>query len=583
MKTFIRTALQNSVSRIFSQSLLALSLLGASTVTPVSGQTIKKSTVTTKLTQITVPPLTPSVDFSPAARASRPTLVVFIHGGTSRPGAEPQPFEPRGALKRPGTLGYSRFYFDFPFVSRTLGASTALFTMTGGAGSRLTAAGWKDSLLANIRANQFAFPTDPAPLRGRFTGTAGALVRLNGSIAIGLMAKQALDEIRVLRTEFEAYAGREAYIVLVGHSKGGLVTRYLLSVPTGNVAGHDLSAADETFLRSLRDDVKFGITIGSPHTGSPLADYGDDFRRGIQSTQTMVNAVWSATRAAASVVRVNLSANPPFNLETAAQMYIGSEDDLGHLTTEFWNTMNNGPLHPRLMVRSDASRIPLYLYGGRAAGDVFYGTQRFDIGGGPSADALANENNPTHVGTLMTMGLIGLDYALHNVVDGDWGHIRTAGASNKNLDIVRRAYPVFGLPRNRMSNPGERMFLIGKEGMPTYYLRNQADRETDSDGMVSIDSALGIGLFTGPVTIEAFQAINIPIPQVMMEPWERNQSTAASGQAFVGGAWYRMYSGAWNFQNHSTLTKRAELGVELRRVLMGAGPKASRTGNLSVW
>jgi len=553
--------------------LLALPLLVSA---PVNAQT----TVSSGTGVLTA---TSGLDFSGAAKLSRPTLVILIHGGTARPEADPMPWEPIGRDKRPGTIGYSRFYFDFPFVARLLGATTSVFTMQGGNQSRLTSTTWKTTLIDGNRANQFAFPRDPAPFRGRYAGLAVALVRSNGSQSIGGQSKEVLDEIRNLVASFQSFAGRVPYVVLVGHSKGGLVSRYLMSIPDGSSAGHNLSAADRTFLRSLRDKTKYCITIGSPHTGSPLADYATDFRTSaITAMQNVVNAVWTASRAAAGLVRITLPATPPVNVNSGVTQLIGDPADLGNLTTEFWAAMNNGDLHPSRMVRSDGSMIPFYLYGGRTPGDAFYSLARFDGAGGPSAQIVADANHPEHVGVMMTTSLMGLDYMLHNLAEGDWGRILTVG-SNKNLDIVRRSYPIWGLPRSRMSNPGERLFPFGKEGAPIYFLRNTGDRETDSDGLVGIDSAMGIGLFTGPVTIEAMQALRIALPQGILEPWDHTLNVAPSGQPFKGGAWYRRYSGTWNFQNHSTLTKRAELGTEINRVLRAAGPYARTTGTLSVW
>ncbi|MCB1208695.1 MAG: hypothetical protein KDK97_05185 [Verrucomicrobiales bacterium] len=531
--------------------------------------------------QVTLPQ---NVNFSRLSRLTRPTLVVLIHGGTSRPTADPAAWEPRGAAMRPGTLGYSRFYFDFPFVARVLGASTSLFTMQGPS-SALTATTWKTRLIANAPVNQIVFPRDPTALRGRYNGLAAALVRANGSQSIGGQAKEVLDQIRLLSATFESFAGRKPYIVLAGHSKGGLVSRYLMSIPEGSCAGHNLSATDRAFLTSLRDQVKFCITIGSPHTGSPLADYAHELRtNGVTALQSVVDVAWTACRVAAAVVRVQIPAVAPVNLRLGATELLGDEADLGNLTTAFWidHNTDSRKLHPARMVRTDGSRIPFYLYGGRSPGDTFFSTARFDAGGGPSSAIVGNVNHPEHVGVMMTSALMGLDYALHNVAGGDWGRILTVG-TGKNLDIVRRSYPVWGLPRNRMSSPGERMFLIGKEGLPMYFLRNQGDRETDADGMVSIDSALGVGLFTGPITIEAMQVRRVPIAQGLLEPWDHTVNTASSGQPFQGGSWYRMYSGAWNFQNHSTLTKRPELGTEINRVLRAAGPFARTTGTLSTW
>jgi hypothetical protein len=587
MKTTSILSKLNHKARSLGLSLLALAQLG----TIATAQTIPSIGLTP------VQPFNPNIvipqndrfnpSFGPFARATRPTLVVLIHGGTSVPTAAPSAFEPpspQGAPStRPGNLGYSRFYWDFPFVSEVVSGGVDLFTMTGGNVGRLFSATWKVNMTNNAIENQFAFPTDPAPLQGRFTGTAAALVRANGSIALGDMAKQVLDDIRRLKNRFEQYAGREPYIVLVGHSKGGLVSRYLLSIPSGTVAGHNLSNDDEDFLREFRNDTRFAMTVSSPHTGSPLADYGQDLRHGVEDVQGVLEGAWDAMRAVAGVGGIQLQANSPINITVINSFISSSDPDLGNLTTEFWNQMNNGPLHPARMVRTDGSLVPLYLYGGRAAGDIYYGISRFDGLDTATFNQDKNSNNQTtKIKAHAADGLMTLDYALHNVAGGDWGRIRSAGAASKNLDIVRRAYPEYSLLGNTMSDPGERIFLIGLEGSPVYYLRNQGDRETDNDGMVGIDSALGIGLFSGPVAIEALQSLNVTVPASMMEPFDHTQNVGPAGGAFVAGSFYRMYSGAWNFTNHFTEIKRPELGTEINRVLRAAGPLTS-TAALSAW
>jgi hypothetical protein len=325
------------------------------------------------------------------------------------------------------------------------------------------------------------------------------------------------------------------------------------------------------------------MTVSSPHTGSPLADYGQDLRHGVEDVQGVLEGAWDAMRAVAGAIGIQLQANSPINITVINSFISSSDPDLGNLTTEFWNQMNNGPLHPARMVRTDGSLVPLYLYGGRAAGDIYYGTARFD---GRDTETFNQDKNSSNQTTKIkahaTDGLMTLDYALHNVVGGDWGRIRRAGAANKNLDLVRRAYPEYSLFGNTMSSPGERIFIIGLEGSPIYYLRNAGDNETDNDGMVGIDSALGIGLFSGPVAIEALQAVNVTAPASMMEPFDHTQNVGPAGGAFVAGSFYRMYSGAWNFTNHFTEIKRPELGTEVNRVLRAAGPLTS-TGALSVW
>ncbi len=530
-------------------------------------------------------------DFSRVARASRPTLVVLIHGGTSDPAKDPSPFEPDSASHRPGMIGYSRFYWDFPFVSALLNVtgSNPVFTMGG---TPLRAATWQTEAIGNIGPNdienQFAFRRNPALDRGRFNGTAVCLLKYNGSIGLGQMARQAVAQLMDLRAKFEAYAGREPYFVLAGHSKGGLVIRYLLSIPDGNVAGVNLTANERAFLNELRNDTRFAMTISSPHTGSPLADYGNELRQNLIATQNVVDVAWNVTRAASSAIGVALPPSPPLDLRLAADLISGNDGDLGHLTSQFWNTMNNGPLHPSRMKRSNDVPVPVYLYGGRRPshltdGLALFGTAptRRSTFAAQTVDAsrrlLGTESQ--QISARAAIGLTGLDWALHNVLNDNWGLIRSAGPG-KPLDLVRRSW--YDIVLNRMTQPGQRMISPRVEGIPTYYLTGQQDRETDNDGMVGIDSALAIGLFTGPGPIENLQALGVLAPPAIMEPFDRSQNIAAVGQATQSGPFYRMYSGNWNFESHFTQTKRRPLGTELRRLVIAAGPQPTRRG-LSAW
>jgi len=531
-------------------------------------------------------------DFSPQARNSRPTLVLLIHGRTARPGDEPGVFDPplpqTGLSNRPGTVGYSRFYWDFPFVSAMLGGAGSLFTMDGGGANRLMGpAAWKLARIENDRiSNQFAFGADPAPLRGRFTGTAAALVRADGSIALGQMAGQVLREIRALRDAFAAYAGREPYVVLAGHSKGGLVIRYLLSNPEGQVAGYRLSPEERLFIEELRNDTRFAMTISTPHTGSPVADVFQEVRAAIDNAEGFANQVveaWNQTRSVAALLGITLPEVCPVDFSAAKEAISNGEDDLGHLSTAFVNGLNNGPLHPKNMARTDGTRIPLYLYGGRSPAGVFFRLGRTD--GADVRDfagRLESSIPDIRVAAASAGGLMGLDYVIHNGVFMDWGRILNGGTGAKPLDLVRRSYVVYfpGM-RPRMSQPGERPLSLF-EGVPTYYLRNAADQETDNDGMVGIDSALGIGLFSGPVAIEERLARRQVVNAEMMEPFDHTIMRDENGRIDQRGGWYRMYSGAWNFTNHFDIMKRPELGIEARRLLSGAGPHAG-AGALSVW
>lgn len=296
----------------------------------------------------------------------RPTLVVLVHGRTARPGDAQTSVDP---VARPGTLGYSRFYFDFPFTSAVLGnTNTDLFTKGG---VQLTRTNWQSSAVANTNLNDHYAFADRPPARGTFRGTAVGLVRHDGSVGVGLQARSVLSRIDELYQDFRSYCGVDPQLVIIAHSKGGLVSRYLLSVPSGSVAGVDLNAAEEATARHLRDRTKFLITIGTPHNGSPIADHATAIREGVETIQGPIDAIWGIIRGAASIGGINLPEASPLQISSVLKDLAGSPDDLGHLTSSFCRDMNVGPLHPSRMARSDGSLIPVYTYGGRSPGDVF--------------------------------------------------------------------------------------------------------------------------------------------------------------------------------------------------------------------
>lgn len=493
--------------------------------------------------------------FQPPARAVRPTLVVLIHGSTSNPdrGQQPSMFE---AGHRPGTLAYSRFYFNFPFTSSVLGVPTTgtLFSRQGAPLTRLT---WANTLVdGNNPEHLFAFASNPRNLSSlmKRSTTAVGFVNYNGALRVGIQARTVLQQIDRLYREYASWAGADPYLILVGHSKGGLVTRYIMSAPTGPLAGADFTPAEENACRFLRDQTKFIVTLGTPHNGSPLADEVILINQELSTIEAPINALWTMIRTTSATAGITLPTDAPINAKFIRDQ-IGHPSDMVDLTSNMANVFNTGEMQPTRMVRSNGVRVPMYCYGGRSPGEQFFATPRHDAGGQSPLNTTAG---------LSAHGLCALDWALHNVADRDWG-TRTSVGTGKSLDLVRRTFsitqltpratpPFFNVVR-RFSAPFEvyAVPLFGNqfEGMPIYYMRGTGDGETDSDGMVAISSALAIGLST-----------------TTLEPYDRTQ----------GGQIYRMYGTAaspWAFANHRTLSNAAPMGTEVRRLVLYAGPNPS--------
>ena len=511
-----------------------------------------------------VPPTIPGRLTNPQLITPRPTLVVLIHGGTSDPNGSDSPniFEDGHA---PNTLAYSRFYFDFPFASAALGVPTfgSLFTTSG---VRLTKSNWSTAAVSETDVNNFFAVASQLPsAAARRTITGIGFVHANGASRLGDHSRQVLGQIMTLYSSFATWTGGDPYIVLVGHSKGGMVARYLMSAPTGRVANVDLSPDEETNCRFLRDKCKYIVTLGTPHDGSPLAEAGLDILHKLNDTGAAFQNFWNATRTTLRTVGVNMPATPPLNLD-GVRAIIGSEAELTDLTSDATVGFNTGELKPTQMKRSDGSPIPMYCYAGRSPGDRFFATPRHDGSGGPSLAELNTTEGKA------AMGLCTLDWALHNIAERDWGTLTTLG-TGKSLDLVRRTYsiteihpqalpPFFNITK-RFSNPFEAFEIpftdFAFEGMPIYFQRNSHDSETDSDGMVPASSALAVTLSV-----------------IGTEPYDHTQQ---------GGQIYRMYgTGAspWAFCNHRTLSNSKPMGDEVHRLLISAGPKVS-TGSMSTF
>ncbi len=86
-----------------------------------------------------------------------------------------------------------------------------------------------------------------------------------------------------------------------------------------------------------------------------------------------------------------------------------------------------------------------------------------------------------------------------------------------------------------------------------------ADGEIDNDGLVSMDSALGLRL--GTSTIEYFDHT---------KSWSvRSGSTTTT----MNGSWYRFYDGPWNLDNHGSILTNPRVAAWLHtEIIRGAGP-----------
>ena len=477
--------------------------------------------------------------------ASNPKVVVLLHGATDSPVTRPQ--------SKIGTLEHARRYFGFSLVGQLLGNGIpTLYTLSN---ARLDPVNWDTAAIRDsnaddhfIVASATSETTPPISVM---------LTHRDGSLSLASQAKAAVRQIHDLYTRRFAAAAKQPQIILVCHSMGGLVSRYILTNPTGTVGGGTLTAAEREQADFIRSRTICLVTLATPHEGSPLADKVTSLAQQIRNLPSPLEVLFnlSGTKAARDEVLSFLGAR---------------SEALNHLKTAYWSGLNRSQLSPEKAVRPDGSLVPIYCLGGRT----------------PAWKYLSDPNNALKtmrddvigrkVGELTlvdTIGLIQLDRAMHNIPGGPdgWG---SPPSGSKSLDWVRRC---FRTPTGTLSEPGTR-----PEEFPLAYLRTPwskvggaflplrptdkaSDGEIDNDGMVPLDSALGIRL--GTTTAEHFD----------------HSRTWTAGGRQVRGSWYRLYDGPWNEENHGTIRHDAPTGKRIYdKIIKLAGPYPA-AGDASGW
>lgn len=187
----------------------------------------------------------------------RPTLVVLLHGMSPSPVVD----------ERVGTHAYARHYWGHAFVRALLGADTLYDT----AGGRLEAEGWERDAPGGdggADALVLAAPPDAASAR------AALLLTRDASLGLGEQTRAAAEQMAAGLERFEALVGDDAQLVLIGHSMGGLVGRQLLVNPPVAEGPFGVPDDTRALIDRLRDRTLYLVTLGTPHEGSQAADRG---------------------------------------------------------------------------------------------------------------------------------------------------------------------------------------------------------------------------------------------------------------------------------------------------------------------
>ncbi len=92
-----------------------------------------------------------------------------------------------------------------------------------------------------------------------------------------------------------------------------------------------------------------------------------------------------------------------------------------------------------------------------------------------------------------------------------------------------------------------------------------SDNEVDNDGLVGIDSALGVTLGTNKVWY-----------------FDHDQEWTIDNEP-IRGSWYRIFHGPWEYENHDTIKFNEKLGLYLRSGLIDRAGPYPGTGRISSW
>jgi hypothetical protein len=541
---------------------------------------------------------------APAAAfdAANPVVTVLIHGKTDYPASLP--------AERIGTLAHSLHYWGFNFVWGVLGEVTVFDgsgnpfpgrTLYSLQGSSIADRNWspRTSLSGATHAGHF-LTSRPYSASGPLPANMVMLTYRDGSQSLPIQTREAINQIYTL---YQAQFGQSAVkpdLVLVGHSMGGLVARYMLTNPSGAIAGVTLDPETRRRADFIRNHTRYLVTLASPHEGSP-----------IPATSRFLDANWStlvdsftasctvaaaAVAGAAAPLGIAMGAaclgSLRSSLQEARKDLNADMDAMRHLTPEFWQTLNTGALAPHLAMRTDGSRIPIYSMGGRSsAGQLgldhdLYESRKAIPGGFWSyliEDGCLADWLPAYPNCRQRSEGVALMFVDWIVSSGAVPGIPTHGYRRANgdsrLDQVRRSWKK-DLTLWPMAEPRER-----PESLPLLYFRGWQDDVVDSDGFVGLDSSIGFRL--GTATNEYFA---------------NGQCWNVSGVGTVRGSWYRVFdsryprnrdnsmrdgssrqSFPWDWSNHGDIHHRAGVGQWLYTHLIAqAGPWVG-PANFSSW
>lgn len=518
---------------------------------------------------------------------NRPRLVVLVHGITSEKLQAPE--------EKIGTSAHARWYWGFDQIKGFSGfpneASARVITpwKDGTLRFRTTLRGnWSHKTHVPESSNELApivYPMSwmsgnlPIDTNQAEIKTYLRLMTKPGTNPVtGVMVPyrigskhlmpQTADTInQVYETYMKAFGhlaeDAQPQLYFVGHSFGGIISRTIMSNPTGaDLYGNKLTATERARANFLRDRTVHVTTVSTPHFGTPLIDQSQDaaafvrLRGGnIQTAAAGIDAIMKIPPFSWLGVELNLAKTVRTAVLGALDAVAGERDCLNDIKR--MPEYNAGILQPTLARRSTGIPVPIYTITGRDPGATYYDRSRapFIIGGEwlpySILDLFPGERMASNAAKMYAVQSL-----LHEAGYGKKGKMPWGPAAIPEADQMISGLKGVGPTNARPVSAGIELtaslvgntlwdvlkakpYLVGKDG------------ENDSDGFVGFDSGHGLGL--------------------------------------TGGAWYRIYNRTeygthlpWDNDNHATITFNPGVGQWIHNELLReAGPYYSSTQRIS--
>jgi hypothetical protein len=388
----------------------------------------------------------------------------------------------------------------------------------------------------------------------------------NGAISAMDQAKAALDNIdsayKHLENKLKARSinlqnKKHISMYFVCHSGGGIVTRIIMKP---NIIFEN-KTLNETKASFVRDRIANVTTIATPHDGSPLPSKVNSIIESAGIADDFISSTFSYSPYLQNV----FNANNPLSIESLVRCLPSMEDRASrdNMANEFILNFNRLQGDPKYGRRSDSSLIPIHCLGGRRPTGPYYNSLSQDFLGGMPNYYISNTSNVIEIkDRIMGMYVAGIPpvhFLLHKLNVPFVNDTKNWGAPSGVAQIQIFDKVKWGVKNSVTGLFQPYVFTNETTNLPTsiVYCLPGTDGEIDSDGFVSIKSAVGYNLGT---TVSNY--------------FDHTK----------GGSFYRFYTGPFEEHNHGTITRSQQVSQYIMdEIVKKAGPYVGTAGEVSSW